>query len=141
MSAYEITDVLCSKIRAREYDFYVCNFANLDMVGHTGVLKAAIKACEAVDECVGKVVEAMLERGGTVLLTADHGNADDMLDENGNPKTAHSINPVPFVLIDEHRKNVCLRTDGILADVAPTILDLWSISEPCEMTGKSLLVR
>ena len=141
MSVYEVTDVLCSKIRAREYDLYVCNFANLDMVGHTGKLPAAIKACEAVDECVGQVVEAMQQTGGTILLTADHGNADDMLDENGNPKTAHSLNPVPFVLIDENKKNVRLRPDGILADVAPTILDLWSIPKPCEMTGRSLLVR
>ena len=141
MSVYEVTDVLCSKIRAREYDLYVCNFANLDMVGHTGKLPAAIKACEAVDECVGQVVEAMQQTGGTILLTADHGNADDMLDENGNPKTAHSLNPVPFVLIDENKKDVRLRPDGILADVAPTILDLWSIPKPCEMTGKSLLVR
>jgi len=139
MSVYEVTDVLCSKIRVREYDLYVCNFANLDMVGHTGVIPAAIKACEAVDECVGRVVESMQKVGGTILLTADHGNADDMLDEDGKPKTAHSLNPVPLVLISENKKDIYLRQRGILADIAPTILDLWSIPKPKEMTGKSLI--
>lgn len=139
MSVYEVSSTLSKHILKNDFDFYVCNFANLDMVGHTGVIEAAIKACEAVDKCVGEVVESMLKIGGRVLLTADHGNAEDML-ENGKPKTAHSTNPVPFILIE---KNCVfrLREKGILGDVAPTILDLWGVEKPLEMTGKSLLVK
>jgi len=138
MSVYEVADTLCKHILARDFDFYVCNFANLDMVGHTGVIPAAIKACEAVDENVGRVVTSMLQIGGQVLLTADHGNAEDML-ENGKPKTAHSTNPVPFILISETSR-YSLREQGILGDVAPTILDLWQVEKPREMSAKSLLL-
>ncbi|MDQ7032915.1 MAG: 2,3-bisphosphoglycerate-independent phosphoglycerate mutase [Desulfonauticus sp.] len=136
MSVFEVADKLKQAIKTKQYDLYICNFANLDMVGHTGIIPAVIKACEAVDSCVGKVVEAMLSIGGQVILTADHGNAEDMLDGQ-KPKTSHSTNPVPFILISE---NMCPKLKpGKLGDVAPTILHLWDIDKPKEMTGLSLL--
>ncbi len=138
MSVYKVTDTLVAALDSGKYDLVVCNFANLDMVGHTGVIPAAVKACEAVDECLGRVMDCVAKLGGTLLVTADHGNAEDMLDENGNVKTAHSLNPVPFVYVGPEAVRV---RDGRLADVAPTILDIMGIPQPAEMTGASLLVR
>ncbi|MDE5896936.1 MAG: 2,3-bisphosphoglycerate-independent phosphoglycerate mutase, partial [Clostridia bacterium] len=120
MSAYEVTDKVLEELSTGEYDAMILNFANCDMVGHTGVIPAAIKAVHTVDECVKKVVDKILSMGGSALLTADHGNADRMLADDGSPFTAHTTNPVPVVLISEKLKNVKLRTDGILADLAPT---------------------
>jgi 2,3-bisphosphoglycerate-independent phosphoglycerate mutase len=140
MSAYGVADELIARIDADIYDFIVLNFANADMVGHTGVLEAAMKAIAAVDVCVGRVVDAVLSRGGILLITADHGNAETMVDESGNPHTAHTCNPVPFLLVDNSRKNTRLRP-GILADIAPTVLELLGIPQPEEMTGASLLAE
>jgi len=137
MSVYEVSAQLIECIRKKQFDFYVCNFANLDMVGHTGVIPAVIKACEAVDACVGKVVDAVLGVGGQVFLTADHGNADDML-ENGKPKTAHSLNPVPFIWIKSGLSRIKFASLGKLGDVAPTILRSLGLDKPVEMTGQSL---
>ncbi len=138
MSVYEVTQRLVEMINDKSFDVYVCNFANLDMVGHSGSIPAAIKACEAVDECVGRAIKAILDLNGNVLLTADHGNAEDMLGEKGEVKTSHSLNPVPLHLINHH-KGTSLRKDGILADIAPTILDLLGLHKPDEMTGKTLM--
>jgi len=140
MSALEVTEALCRQVEKQEFDLYVCNLANLDMVGHTGNIQAAIRACETVDQCVERIVQAALDQDGVVLLTSDHGNADDMLDQDGSPKTAHSCNPVPFSLISASEL-WGLRETGILADIAPTILDLWSLAQPVEMGGKSLLAK
>ncbi len=140
MSVYEVTDTLVQKIKGQSYDFYVCNFANLDMVGHTGSISATIRACEAVDECVERVRRATLEQSGIMLLTSDHGNADDMLDETGEVRTSHSLNPVPLCLISD-LKGLSFRDQGILADIAPTIIDLWNLDKPDEMTGQSLIKR
>jgi 2,3-bisphosphoglycerate-independent phosphoglycerate mutase len=137
MSVFKVTDTLVGALEAGKYDLVVCNFANLDMVGHTGVIPAAVKACEAVDQCLGRVMDAVAEAGGSLLVTADHGNAEDMLDENGNTKTAHSLNPVPFVYVGPGNFRV---RDGRLADVAPTILHIMGLPTPAEMTGESLLV-
>lgn len=111
------------------------------MVGHTGVIPAAVKAVDTVDKCVKKVVDQILSMGGSVLLTADHGNADKMLDTDGEPFTAHTTNPVPVVLISDKYKNVRLRKDGILADLAPTLLEVMGLPVPPEMTGKSLIEK
>lgn len=140
MSARKVTDELLSRIDEDVYDVIVLNYANADMVGHTGVLAAAERAIETVDECLGRVVEKVISKGGSLLITADHGNAESMVDENGNPHTAHTCNPVPFVLVDDSRRNVLLRP-GILADIAPTILELLDIPQPAEMTGSSLLAK
>jgi 2,3-bisphosphoglycerate-independent phosphoglycerate mutase len=137
MSVFKVTDTLVAALEAGKYDLVVCNFANLDMVGHTGVIPAAVKAVEAVDQCLGRVMETVAKAGGTLLVTADHGNAEDMLDENGNAKTAHSLNPVPFVYVGPGDFRV---RDGRLADVAPTILHIMNIPKPAQMTGESLLV-
>ena len=137
MSVYKITDTLVGALETGQYDLAVCNFANLDMVGHTGVIPAAVKACEAVDECLGRVMDCVAGMGGTLLVTADHGNAEDMLDEHGNVKTSHSLNPVPFVYVGPDQVRV---RDGRLADVAPTILGILGIAKPVEMTGESLLI-
>lgn len=140
MSVYEVTDVLVEKININAFNLYVCNFANLDMVGHTGSIPATIKACHAVDECVGRVMKAMLEKGGYILLTADHGNADDMLGEDGKVKTSHSLNPVPLILISSDATMAQrFGKEGVLADIAPTILDIWGISKPELMTGNTLI--
>lgn len=140
MSAYEVTDTLIERIRSDCYDLIILNYANPDMVGHTGIFEAAVKAVETVDECVGLVVEEILQKGGAVLLTADHGNAEKMLDERtGQPHTAHTTNPVPFSLIINDRIKYNMREDGILADVAPTALELLKINKPSAMTGKSLI--
>lgn len=137
MSAYEVTDRVIEKIKEGIYDVIILNYANSDMVGHTGVFEAAVEAVEAVDKCMGRVVEAIREKGGTVLVTADHGNAEQMIDyASGEPHTAHTSNPVPFILIgDKHYR----LHPGKLADVAPTMLELLNIEKPEEMTGESLI--
>ncbi|GAU07464.1 2,3-bisphosphoglycerate-independent phosphoglycerate mutase [Desulfoplanes formicivorans] len=139
MSVNAVTDVLCEAIHRRKYRLIVCNFANLDMVGHTGVIPAAVAACEAVDQCVGRVLKALDKTGGTGLITADHGNAEDMLDAGGGTKTSHSLNPVPCVLVGSEATEYSLRSGGALCDVAPTLLGLLGIKQPAEMTGRSLL--
>jgi len=141
MSAYEVCDRLCEAITSKKYDLIVINFANPDMVGHTGVMEAAVKACEAVDTCVGRVVEALLSVDGVCFMCADHGNSEQLIDyETGESFTAHTTNPVPFILIN-YEKGVGLREGGCLADIAPTLLDIMKLPQPAEMTGKSLLVR
>lgn len=140
MSAAGITSLAVERIRSGEYDFVVMNYANADMVGHTGVLDATIKGVEAVDAGIGKVVEATLALGGGLLITADHGNAEQLIDySNGQPFTAHTTNPVPLYLIGEHLAQAHLRGDGILADISPTILQLLHIPQPKDMSGHSLL--
>ncbi|SHJ10286.1 phosphoglycerate mutase [Malonomonas rubra DSM 5091] len=138
MSAVEVTDEVVKRIESDQYQLIILNFANPDMVGHTGVLAAAIEAVETVDSCLGRVVEAMLKKNGRMLITADHGNCEQMSDGKGGAHTAHTSNPVPFVFIDPEQKDAKLR-DGILADLAPTILQLLGIEVPAAMTGKSLL--
>ncbi len=141
MSAYEVADGLVEAIRSREYDVIVVNFANPDMVGHTGILDAAIKAVEAVDACVGKAVDALLEVDGQMFLCADHGNAEQLVDyDSGAPFTAHTINPVPFILIN-YDPAYTLREGGCLADIAPTLIEMMEMTQPEEMTGKSLLIK
>ena len=141
MSAYEVCDNLVKAIKSDKYDVIIINFANPDMVGHTGVLEAAIKAVEAVDECVGRAVEALLEVNGVMFVCADHGNAEQLIDyETGEPFTAHTTNPVPFILVN-YDKDYTLREGGCLADIVPTLLDCMNVSQPKEMTGKSLLVK
>ncbi len=139
MSAREITDKLVEHIASRQYGFILVNYANPDMVGHTGIVEAARKAVEALDECLGRVLQAAAEEGMVVLITADHGNIEMMFDPTtGQPHTAHTTDPVPFIAV---RKEMKLRNGGILADVAPTVLDLLGIPVPAEMTGTSLRVR
>jgi 2,3-bisphosphoglycerate-independent phosphoglycerate mutase len=136
MSAYEATDAFVTGWQELDPAFAIINFANPDMVGHTGVIEAAVKACEAVDECLGRVLETVHASGGACIVTADHGNADEMLEEDGSPDTAHSLNPVPLVVTAGAD---ALSGEGILADVAPTALALLGIEQPPEMTGRSLL--
>ena len=136
MSAHAVTEAAVDRIKSGKYDVVILNFANCDMVGHTGVFAAAVKAVETVDQCVGQVVNAVTEMGGVALITADHGNAEQMLDSEGNPFTAHSTNPVPFCIVGA---DVHLR-DGRLADIAPTMLDLMGLNQPEEMDGKTLIV-
>lgn len=136
MSAYEVTDKLVPAIKSGKYDMIILNFANCDMVGHTGVFDAAVKAVEAVDECVGKVVDAIKEMGGVALITADHGNADKMVDTDGEPFTAHTTNPVPFCVIGYDCE---LKDGGRLADIAPTMLQILGLPQPEEMDGTSLI--
>ena len=138
MSAYEVTDKVLEAIKADKYDTIILNYANCDMVGHTGKIEAAVKAVEVVDECVGKVVSLLESIGGVALITADHGNAEKMADENGNPFTAHTTNPVPLILTDTKYK---LRLSGILSDVCPTLLELLGIEQPKEVTSKSLILH
>ena len=141
MSAYEVTDKVCKALENDKYDVVILNFANTDMVGHTGSLQAAIKAVEAVDECVGKIVKIIEEKKGNLLITADHGNAEQMIDyKTGEPHTAHTTNPVPIILITDN-KEYKLKENGKLADLAPTMLDLMGINKPEEMTGESLLIK
>ena len=141
MSVNAVADTLCETIKNREHRLIICNFANLDMVGHTGIIPAAVAACEAVDACVGRVMQALDEVGGKALVTADHGNAEDMLDAHGGTKTSHSLNPVPCVLVGQGTENRTLRTGGALCDVAPTLLELLGMDQPEEMTGRSLLQK
>ncbi|MCI8637557.1 MAG: 2,3-bisphosphoglycerate-independent phosphoglycerate mutase, partial [Clostridia bacterium] len=141
MSAYEVTEKVLEAIKNDKYDCIILNYANTDMVGHTGSLEAAIKAVETVDECVGKVVELVEEKQGNLLITADHGNAEQMIDyTTGEPHTAHTTNPVPLILVTTN-ETLKLRPGGKLADLAPTMLDLMNIEKPKEMTGESLLDR
>ena len=136
MSAYEVTDKLVPAIKSGKYDMIILNFANCDMVGHTGVFEAAVKAVEAVDTCVGKVIDAVKEMDGVALITADHGNADKMIDDDGEPFTAHTTNPVPFCVVGYDCE---LREGGRLADIAPTMLQIMNLPQPEEMDGKSLI--
>lgn len=136
MSAYELAASTVKHIESDEFDAIVLNFANPDMVGHSGKLEPTIQAVEATDECLGKVVEAILAKDGVAVITADHGNADVVIKEDGEPHTAHTTNPVPFIVT---KQGVTLRDDGILADIAPTLLMLLGLQKPAEMTGKSVI--
>ena len=139
MSAIEVTDKVVEAIESKKYDTIILNYANPDMVGHTGVLEAAIKAIETIDECVGRVVKAVEDVNGVLLITADHGNSEQMIDyATGEPHTAHTTNPVPLILVTSN-KNLKLKSGGKLADLAPTMLDLMNLEKPEEMTGISLL--
>lgn len=141
MSAYEVCDGLVNAIKSGKYDTIICNFANPDMVGHTGVLEAAIKAIEAVDVCIGRAYEALKEVDGAMFICADHGNAEMMIDyETGEPWTAHTTNPVPFILVNAGA-DYDLAEGGKLCDIIPTMLELMDIPQPEEMTGKSLLIK
>ncbi len=136
MSAFEVTDAVVDAINSDKYDVIILNYANCDMVGHTGIFDAAKTAVEAVDTCVGRMVDAILAKGGVALITADHGNADKMYEPDGSAFTAHTTNPVPFIVVGEDCE---LREGGVLADIAPTILQLVGLPQPEEMTGKSLI--
>ncbi|WP_226655464.1 2,3-bisphosphoglycerate-independent phosphoglycerate mutase [Guptibacillus hwajinpoensis] len=136
MSAYEVTDALLKELDADKHDAIILNFANPDMVGHSGMLEPTVKAIEAVDECLGKIVDKITEKGGHAIITADHGNSDEVTTLDGDAMTAHTTNPVPVIVTKE---GVELRTDGILADLSPTLLDLLGGKQPKEMTGKSLI--
>ncbi|MGB3266727.1 MAG: 2,3-bisphosphoglycerate-independent phosphoglycerate mutase [Microcoleus sp.] len=146
MSASEVTDVALAALAKQIYSFVVLNYANPDMVGHTGMIGATIIAIETVDKCLGRLLTGISKAGGTAIIIADHGNAELMFDENGNPWTAHTTNPVPFILVEgegvkipAHGTDVPLRADGCLADIAPTILDLLRLPQPPEMTGRSMI--
>jgi 2,3-bisphosphoglycerate-independent phosphoglycerate mutase len=140
MSEPELTETTLKRIRDHDDNFLLLNFANPDMVGHTGVLQAAIKACEAADEGLGKLVDAIRVKGGTVMVIADHGNAEVMITEEGKPHTQHTTNPVPCVIIGAD-KTFKLRDGGVLGDVAPTLLEILNLTQPQEMTGKSLIIK
>jgi 2,3-bisphosphoglycerate-independent phosphoglycerate mutase len=140
MSAYEVAQKAVEAVESKKYQLMVLNFANPDMVGHSGILEAAEKAVETVNECAQKVIEAILEQGGSIIVTADHGNAEKMIDyETGMPFTAHTSNPVKCILLG--KENVTLRDGGRLADIAPTLLDLMELPVPSEMTGTTLIVK
>ena len=142
MSAYEVKDAVIKCIDEDKYDVIILNFANCDMVGHTGVMKAAMAAVKAVDDCVGQVVKAILDKGGKCIITADHGNADQMIDYvHGGPFTAHTTNPVPVIVIDPSAPKKTLRQGGRLCDLCPTMLDMMGMEKPAEMTGESLIVH
>jgi 2,3-bisphosphoglycerate-independent phosphoglycerate mutase len=136
MSAYEVTDALLDAIANDRFDAIILNLANPDMVGHSGMLEPTIKAIEAVDECLGKIINAILGKGGAAIITADHGNADEVLTEDGKPQTAHTTNPVPVIVT---KKGIELRKDGKLADLSPTLLDLLEVEKPKEMDGNTLI--
>ena len=141
MSAYEVCDKLVDAIKGGKYDVIIINFANPDMVGHTGIEAAAIKAIEAVDECVGRAVDAIREVNGQMFICADHGNAEQLIDEEtGAPFTAHTTNPVPFLLIN-YDPAYTLREGGCLADIIPTMIEMMGMEQPKEMTGTSLLKK
>jgi 2,3-bisphosphoglycerate-independent phosphoglycerate mutase len=140
MSALGVTDEVLKRIASNRYDLIVLNFANMDMVGHTGNIQAAIKACETVDRCTGRIAEAVLAGGGALLVTADHGNAETMRNTEGKMFTAHTTNPVYLILVDEQHRQFRLR-EGILGDIAPTILQIMRVPQPPQMTGKSLIER
>jgi 2,3-bisphosphoglycerate-independent phosphoglycerate mutase len=147
MSAEAVTDVAIAAINQGIYSLLVINYANPDMVGHTGQIEATITAIQTVDHCLGRLLGSISKAGGTAIITADHGNAEYMLDEEGNPWTAHTTNPVPFILVEGeaikipgHGTNVQMRSNGKLADIAPTILEILQIPQPPEMTGRSLLI-
>lgn len=138
MSAFEVADEVVKRIESDKYDVIILNFANCDMVGHTGIFDAAVKAVEAVDSCVGKMLDALLSKGGCALITADHGNADQMYEPDGSPFTAHTTNKVPLALVGMDAK---LSEGGVLADLAPTMLEILGLEQPAQMTGKSLLIK
>jgi 2,3-bisphosphoglycerate-independent phosphoglycerate mutase len=138
MSAYEVTDALLKEIEADNFDAIILNFANPDMVGHSGMLEPTMKAIETVDECLGRIVDLIIQKGGHAIITADHGNADEVVTLEGNPMTAHTTNPVPVIVTKEGDE---LREDGILADLAPTMLDLLGVEKPVEMTGTTILKK
>jgi 2,3-bisphosphoglycerate-independent phosphoglycerate mutase len=138
MSANEITSAIIPELKKGDVDFICLNFANADMVGHTGVIPAAIKAIETVDNCLGKILEAGKEHNYSFIIIADHGNADVMLNEDGSPNTAHSTNPVPIILVDDSTFKI---DSGRLCDIAPTILDILQIEKPEVMNGHSLLIK
>jgi 2,3-bisphosphoglycerate-independent phosphoglycerate mutase len=138
MSASQVADEVVARLDLGKYDFIVLNFANMDMVGHSGVMNAAVKACEAVDRCLEKVVDKLLEQGGVALVTADHGNSEKMAGPDGKPFTAHTTNPVRLLLVDDSRKAERLH-EGRLGDIAPTLLELMGLEKPAQMTGRSLL--
>ena len=141
MSALEVCDKLCDAIRSDKYDVIIINFANPDMVGHTGVIDAVIKAIETVDACVGRAVEAVKEKDGVMFICADHGNAEVLVDENtGEPYTAHTTNPVPFILVN-YDNEYTLKENGKLCDIVPTLIDIMGMEKPAEMTGQSLLIK
>jgi 2,3-bisphosphoglycerate-independent phosphoglycerate mutase len=140
MSAYEVTDKLVDAIRKAAFDVIILNFANCDMVGHTGIEEAAIKAVETVDECIGRVVDEVRKVNGTIFITADHGNAEQMVDyETGDPHTAHTTNLVPIVAVGLPEGTKL--KEGRLADIAPTMLEVMGIEQPIEMTGESLIEK
>ncbi len=141
MSAFEVTDKVLEEIDTDKFDVIILNFANCDMVGHTGVVDAAVKAVQTVESCVQKVVDKVLAKGGTVAITADHGNADKMTENDGSPFTAHTTNPVPFILVGKDYEGKKLRDGGILADIAPTLIDVLNEEKPSEMTGSSLIIK
>ena len=138
MSAPEVTDKLVAAIKNREFDLIVCNYANGDMVGHTGVYEAAVKAAECIDQCLKRVTDALLEVGGECLITADHGNAEQMLDENGQAMTQHTTGPVNLVYVNARQEAVTL-SEGSLCDIAPTLLTMMGLQQPAEMSGHSLV--
>ena len=138
MSAPEVTDALLKEIEADKFDAIILNYANPDMVGHSGMLEPTVKAIETVDEGLGKVVDAIIAKGGYAIITADHGNSDEVVTLEGNPMTAHTTNPVPVIVTKE---GITLREDGILADLAPTMLDLLTVEKPVEMTGTTLIKK
>ncbi|MGI6538524.1 MAG: 2,3-bisphosphoglycerate-independent phosphoglycerate mutase [Caldicoprobacterales bacterium] len=141
MSAFEVTEEAVKRVKSGKYDVMILNYANCDMVGHTGDFNAAVEAVETVDKCLGIIVKAIQEQGGTAIITADHGNAEQMQDyETGQPHTAHTSNIVPFILADDKLKDAKLREGGRLADIAPTLLDLMGLEKPQEMTGESLIL-
>ncbi|NOR67643.1 MAG: 2,3-bisphosphoglycerate-independent phosphoglycerate mutase, partial [Woeseiaceae bacterium] len=140
MSAYEVADVVLERLDSDKYDMIVVNFANPDMVGHTGILAASIKAAETVDECVGRILDKVKTLGGSAIITADHGNFEKMADGSpDSPHTAHTIGDVPMIVFDEQLKGSKLREDGTLADISPTLLEMLGVPQPEEMTGRSLL--
>jgi 2,3-bisphosphoglycerate-independent phosphoglycerate mutase len=138
MSAYEVADKTVEMIQSGQYDAIVLNFANCDMVGHSGIMEAAVKAVEAVDACVGKVQQAIAAQGGVMLITADHGNADKMCEADGSPFTAHTTFPVPFAVVGY---DCALREGGRLCDIAPTMLQIMGLAQPPAMSGQSLIVN
>jgi len=137
MSAPQVTEALLQELEQDKFDVVILNFANPDMVGHTGVMSAAVQAMETVDTCVGKIADKVLAKGGALCITADHGNLEQMVGDNGQPHTAHTTNKVPFLMVGTHSRKL---RDGILADIAPTMLELLGIAKPALMTGRSLVV-
>ena len=140
MSAFEVKDKVVEALNSNKYDLIVLNFANGDMVGHTGIYEAILKAVNAVDQCINEVIETAKKNNYAALLIADHGNADNAINPDGSPNTQHSLNPVPCILIDEDKKHIKLK-DGVLADVAPTLIDIMELEKPEEMTGNSLIIK
>lgn len=139
MSAMEVKNEVLNRLNMDKYNLIILNFANPDMVGHTGVVDATVKAIETVDTCLGEIIDLLLEKGGKALITSDHGNAEMLIDEkDGSPITAHTSNEVPLIMVGD--KNLKLR-EGILADLAPTLLELMGLEKPKEMTGKSIIVN